>query len=141
LTGLVQGARLFEKGVALRRDRDRAIEMRQGGVEIPIGAGDARGQKMRRGIAGPPGQAGFDVLARGLNFVAGEQHGGEKMMQHRFAGRAGEPLFAEPARLVRPAGIKGRRGATNDALGVGLIHAAQIRATGSRRKEGGPHKV
>ena len=64
----------------------------------------------------------FDVFAGGLDFVPGEQHGGEQMMQHRLAGGAGETFFAELARLVGPAGIKGRRRTTNDALGVGLIY-------------------
>ena len=97
--------------------------MQESGVEIAGSTGDARGQKMCRGVARLPGQTGFDVFAGGLNFVLGKQHGGEKMMQHRLAGRAGEAFFAEEACLVRPAGIKGRRRTTNDALGAGLIHA------------------
>ena len=126
MTRLVQRPRLFEKCVPLRRDRDRSIEMRQSGVEILGGAGDARGEQMCRGIAGLSGQAGLDVFAGGLDFVLGEQHGGEKMVQHRLARRAGETFFAELARLVRPPGIEGRRRATNDALGVGLIYVGNI---------------
>jgi hypothetical protein len=96
--------------------------MRQGRIEIPGGAGDARGQKMCRGIAGLPGQTGLDVFAGRLDFVLGEQHGSQQVMQHRLARRAGETFFAEEACLVRPAGIEGGRRATNDALGAGLIH-------------------
>ena len=49
--GLVQRPRLIEKCLALRRDRDRPVEMRQR-AEIIGRAGDPRRQQMRGGISG-----------------------------------------------------------------------------------------
>jgi hypothetical protein len=70
-----------------------------------------------------------------LNFILGKQHGCEKMMQHRLAGRAGQTLFTKLARLVRPAGIKGRRRATNDVLGAGLVHVGETISIASEAKQ------
>src|SRR5580698_8282037 len=51
------------------------------------------------------------------------------MMQHGIAGLAGEALFAQPARLVTLARIKGRRGAANDFLGGRMwVHVGLPRA-------------
>src|ERR1700688_2296916 len=127
---LVERSRLLEKGLPPRRDRDSAIEMREGGFEIPVGAGDPRGEQMRGGMVGPFGKAGLDMGAGRLNLALRKQHGGQEMVEHGLAGLAAQTLFAEFARLVRLAGIEGCSSAADDVLGGGFRHAGHIRTKG-----------
>jgi hypothetical protein len=110
--------------------------MRQRAAEIPGRARDPRREQLCGGVVRPFRQADLDVLAGGFKLALGKQHGGQKMMQHGIAGPADQSLFAQLARRIRLAGIKGRRSAANDVLGVALVHARHIRATTRACKEG-----
>src|SRR6266849_204870 len=133
---LVQRSRLLDKYFALRRHRDQPIQMRERAAKILCRAGDARREQKCCGIVRPLCQAGLDVAARQLDLASGKQHGGQQMIEDGIAGRAGETLFTELARLVRPAGIEGGGGATNNVLGGVLVHGLHIRTKERVRKEG-----
>ena len=66
---LIERPGFFEKGFALRRDRDHPIEMRQRITEISGGARDARREQLRGGVVGPLGETGFDVASRCFNLA------------------------------------------------------------------------
>ena len=78
----------------------------------------------------PDWAAELDVRAGGLDVTFGKQHRSQQMMEHRFAGRAGETLFTELARLIRLAGIEGRCRTTNNGLGGVLAHVVHQRLDG-----------
>ena len=124
-TCLVQRSRLFQKDFPLRRqcdrrDRDgraRRRNLRRGGRSVlPAGA-------RRHGRAGWPGldmgtrRTGFRLAATAPRPADGE---------HRLAGLARQALLAQLARLVRPAGIEGGRGATTMSSAVCLFMASRL---------------
>src|ERR1700722_18084421 len=86
---LIERSGLFEKGLALRRDHDHPIEMRQRIAKIPGGARNPRGEQLRGGVVGPFGETGFDVASGCCDLAFRKKHGGQKMMQHRIAGPGG----------------------------------------------------
>jgi hypothetical protein len=135
-TRLVEGSGLFEKGLALRRDRDDPIQMSQRAVKIPGCAGNAGRKKVRGGIAGASGKACFDMGAGRLDLTFGIEHGGKKVMEHGIAGLADQTLFAELARLLGLPGIEGSGGTTNNVLGAVLIHIKHLRTNERVGKEG-----
>jgi hypothetical protein len=125
-TRLVECSSLLEKYLPLGRDRDDPIEMSKCAIEIPGGTGDACREKVRGGVPGPSCKTCLDTRAGRLNFALGEQHGGQKMIEHGIAGLAAQTLLTELARFIGLAGIEGGRGAANDVLGGCLAHIEHI---------------
>src|SRR3981081_4493659 len=79
-------------------------------------------------------KAARDMRTGWLNVTAGEQHCGQKVIEHGIAGLTAQPLFTELARLAGPAGIEGRRSPMNDFLGAVLAHIGHIKTKRRHRK-------
>src|SRR6266852_4853864 len=133
---LVKRSRLLDKYFALRRHRDQPIQMRERAAKILCRAGDACREQKCCGIVRPLCQAGLDVGAGRLDLALGEQHGGKQMSEDGIAGRAGETLFTELARRVRPAGIEGRSRAAHDVLGGVLAHPCTLEQRNAPARKG-----
>lgn len=73
--GLIERSRFFNESLALRRERDRTIQMRQSAVEIPGRSRETRGKQPRGRIVRPFCEAGLDVRPRRLGLARGKQHG------------------------------------------------------------------
>ena len=115
--GLVEGARLLHKGVALRGQRNCAPKMGKRSRKIARGARDAAGQQPRRSVVGTRMDAVLDMKPCGCDIPLRKQHRRQQMAQHRLARAARQPLFAQIARLVGPPCIEGSGGSADDVLG------------------------
>src|SRR5262249_12381549 len=122
VAGLVQRARLLDEGLALRRNRERRIEMSERSVKLFLGAREAACEQARGGIVRTARKAGLDLRARRRDLTIGKQHGREQLAEHGLTGLCAQSSFAEVFRLIAAAGIERGGGVANDVFGA-VVHA------------------
>ena len=84
--GLIERPGFFEKGFALRRDRDRPIEMRQRIIEISAARAIRAASNCAAALSGRLARLASMWRAL-LQFALGKQHRRQQMMQHGSPGR------------------------------------------------------